>query len=170
MPTIYQSKYAAYRKSVRPEIPKWEAGVIVDVLPRLVAEFGQTSEYAYPNPEDPDQMITGIETRGHFFFLEEQAAQKGWTPEETELVRIALDRQCKKTPTDVWLYTAPAPAKPWPTYDEMHEAQIAVFAEQLGLIAEAIAYEKHNLKRKDVLKSLSEAQDKAAGLEELTAA
>ena len=170
MPTIYQSKYAAYQVMIRPETPIYQAGVVVDTIPRLVAEFGQPNEYTYRDAEDPDLVHTGIEVRGHFFFLEEQAKQKGWTEEETEIVKKALDRQCQKTPTDVWLYTAPAPAKPWPKYDEAHENQIAVFAEQLGLIDEAMAYEKHNQKRKTVLEQLSEVKEKSLGLEELSAA
>jgi hypothetical protein len=40
------------------------------------------------------------------------------------------------------LFSAPLPTPPWPTYEETHHKQIPVLAEQLGLVNEALAYER----------------------------
>ena len=44
--------------------------------------------------------------------------------------------------------------KAWPKYDETDAKSVAVFAEQLGFAAEALAYEQENKKRKPVVTEL----------------
>lgn len=48
-------------------------------------------------------------------------------------------------------------AKPWPSYDDAHHNKIASLAAELGLVAEALAYEQENKQRPTVLEQLEAA-------------
>jgi hypothetical protein len=45
-------------------------------------------------------------------------------------------------------------AKPWPSYDDAHHNKVAALASELGLVAEALAYEQENKQRPTVIEQL----------------
>lgn len=171
----FTSHASAYQVICRPSRQLLTPdGVVYDETRELLAEFGvHGAEYSYARPDGTTD--TAADIRGHFFDLDSQAEQKGWTTDEKEIVARKLLREIiTKFPGECQLYSAPSAAKPWPKYDETHHNQVPVFAEQLGLVDAALAYEKQNAARPSVLAKLQEigAQPKPTEsiVEELTAA
>src|SRR5262249_1405265 len=145
----------------------------VSELRELTAEFAMhRGEFQYTDIDGLTQ--TGADIAGHYFDLDGQAAQKGWTDEEKELVANRLLRAGGQFPGELRLHTKAPAVKPWPKYDEAHHNQVPVLAEQLGLVAEALAYERENKNRGSVVEKLEEllTQVPAASeqVEELSAA
>lgn len=168
---IFRSKASAYQVLVRPrvEILHPTMGVVTSVTPELTAEFAtHNGEYKYTAPDGSEQYAADI--RGHYFDSVQQAAEKGWTDEERELVEQIVLQQCQKTPEYVWVHEVPKPVAPWPKYDTTHHNQIPVLADQLGLVAEALAYEQATKKRDSVIEKLNEIQAAASEADALTAA
>ena len=58
-----------------------------------------------------------------------------------------------------------APQKPWASYDETHHFKIPGLAVELGLVAEALAYEQATKNREGVVKAL---EDKLPAAEDVT--
>jgi len=54
-------------------------------------------------------------------------------------------------------------AKPWPSYDDAHHNKIASLASELGLVAEALAYEQENKQRPTVIEQLEAAMPTESG-------
>jgi hypothetical protein len=54
-------------------------------------------------------------------------------------------------------------AKPWPSYDDMHHNKVASLATELGLVAEALAYEQENKNRASVVEQLEAALPTESG-------
>jgi hypothetical protein len=170
-PSLFRSKYAAYRVKVRSERKVWNAGgtAVIETIPEIVAEFAQhLGEFDYQ--DETGMPRRGADIRGHFFDLDVAAEVNGWSDEDKELVRKVLLMQCKKTPADVWVHETAKPQIPWPTYDSTHHNKIPVLAEELGLIGEAIAYEAANKNRDSVVAALEERRRVHEAAEELTAA
>jgi len=59
--------------------------------------------------------------------------------------------------------------KPWPSYDDTHHNKIASLASELGLVAEALAYEQENKKRASVIEQLETAAAQLDNAEIVTA-
>lgn len=97
------------------------------------------------------------EIRGGCFDLDQQAERFDWTEEEREAVARKLTRLADdQTFTYVTLYKRPVPVAPWPTYDTAHHNQIPVLAEQLGLLSQALDYERATKNRDGVIRQLEE--------------
>lgn len=149
-------------------------GEIISETPALVAEFAvHGGEYDFINSDGFADRAADI--RLGYFDLDSQAEQKGWGPDEKEIVARHMIRMAEKRPGGDFTLWSKAPAqKPWPKYDETHHNQVAVLADQLGLVGEALAYEQENAKRPSVVAKLNEllnaAQIEAASEESLTAA
>jgi hypothetical protein len=145
---IFKSKFAGFRVKVRSEasVVHPSTGVVINKIPGLVCEFAEFGpEYDF---EDPDgNMSTAADIRGHTFDTDAAAQQQNWTVDEKDTVETVLLSWCGKWPEAVWLHSEAPAAKPWPTYDEAHHKSIPGLAEQLGLVAEALAYEQQNKKR-----------------------
>lgn len=164
----FQSVAAAYQLCIRDERPIYDHGIRIGTEKELVAEFGEMDA---PVIHDSDGVYgeAGAEyfqIRGHFMNTLQQAEKKGWSDDERALVEKKL--LAFQKPTDHWLLSKPAAGKPWPTYDTTAANGIAALAEQLGLVTEALAYERENKNRKTVLEALVAAQSKPA-VEELEA-
>ncbi len=152
---VFRSKTSAHQEVCRPyKAVRAMDGTIVDEVRELLAEFAyHGGEYTYVNIDGAEDVAADI--RGHFFDLDAQAEQKGWSDEEKEIVARHMIRMCQRFPGgDFSLYSKPKLPAPWPRYDETHHAKIADLAEQLGLVAEALAYEKENKKRSSVISDL----------------
>ena len=152
---VFHSPFAAYQFIVRPLVKNYGPDGLTEIgqIRELLAEFAaHRGEYRYTDADGNTQVAADI--AGHYFDLDSQAEQKGWTDEEKEYVANRLIRACTQYPSEVTLYTkAPAP-KPWPKYDETHIDAIPLVAEQTGTAAEAIAYEHENLNRAKLVKAL----------------
>jgi hypothetical protein len=169
--SLFGSRYAAYRVKIRSERKVWNAAgtAIMEVVPEIVAEFARHGgEFDYQ--DETGMTRKGAIINGYFFDLDVAADENGWTNEEKEMVRTVLLRQCKKTPADVWVHESPKAVIPWPTYDSTHHNKIPVLAEELGLVAEAIAYEAGNKNRESVIAALEERRRVHEVAAEMTAA
>jgi len=95
----------------------------------------------------------------------------GWTEEERETVArrmVTLDANPRFT--DFWLYQAPVATAPWPTYDETHHFKIPGLAAELGLVVEALAYERSSKNRASIIEALEAKLAEREVEAELTAA
>lgn len=54
-------------------------------------------------------------------------------------------------------------AKPWPSYDDTHHNKVVSLAAELGLVAEALAYEQENKQRPTVIEQLEAALPTESG-------
>ena len=97
---------------------------------------------------------------GGVFDLDTVAANKNWDEEDKETVaRVLLKLVENPAFNDFELAPEPvAPGKPWPKYDDTHHFKIASMAEELGLVDEALAYERFTKNRDGVVKALVEKQ------------
>ena len=167
----FRSRYAAYQYIVRPRKGVYAAdGTEIDVIPELLAEFGIAGEeFSYVDPDTNEQTV-GADIRGHFFDLDQQADEKGWSDEDRALVAKVLLRNQPKFAGDYQLYSVAPLAAPWPTYDTAHHNTIASTAAATGLVAQALAYEKQNKNRQSVVDKLQEELDRDAVADDLVAA
>jgi len=167
---IFWSKYAGYEYIVRPRKDKFSAdGTVIDSTPELVASWAtHGGEYNYTDPDGNTDKAADI--RGHFFDLDQQAQDKGWSDEDRALVALVLLRNQSRFSAQYELYSAAAIPAPWPTYDKTHHNQVPVLAAQLGLVAESLAYEQQNAKRPSVVEKLQEELGKARVADDLVAA
>jgi hypothetical protein len=187
---IFLSKYAGYVISLWPE----RYHIYPDGSREMIAqpgaadfEFGlETSQEFVPEDEDGRPVTTspvmGMEDyssmsnmradiRGGAFDLDSMADYYQWTEEQRDtaarkLLRVALDpRQPQVT-----LFEPKAPEPPWPTYDKLQNyLEIAKLADDLGLLVEAIAYERYTKRREGVLSALEARRRDREAEEALTA-
>lgn len=154
---IFTSPFSMYQYIVRPKVVNYGPDGVTPIseLRELLAEFGVSrGEFKY---EDVDgNLQTGVDISGHCFDLDAQGEQKGWTDEEKEYVANRLLRATTTAPGEIQLYSKAPAAKPWPKYDEAHHNQIPVLADQLGLVAESLVYERENKNRESVIAKLEE--------------
>ena len=134
------------------------------------------------NEQDARNPVLGMEAlsienkhadiRGGAFDLDYAADRLGWTDEQRATAAAKLLRKAHD-PTFRWvtLYEPATPTPPWPTYDKLtNYLEIAKLAESLGLLGEAIAYERYTKNRDGVLTELIKRRDELAAEETLTAA
>lgn len=163
---VFHSPFSAYQYVVRPKVTNYGPDGITPVseIRELLAEFAtHRGEYTYTDHDGLTQVAADI--AGHFFDLDSQAEQKSWTDQEKELVANRLLKATEKFPGEIQLYTKKPAAKPWPKYDDAHHNTIPVLADQLGLVAEALLYERENKNRGSVVEKLEELQNAAPDVE-----
>lgn len=166
----YGSVYKAFRVNIRPEVKEYHPtmGVVLKTTPEMVAEF------AVHRPEVEVETDAGMERygdiSGHFYDLDVDAEAKGWTDEEYQIALARLDALCNTWPEAIWRLEPVAPTAPWATYDSIDANRVAVFAGELGLVREALAYEKATQNRKAVVTALEKQLATEKVEEELTAA
>lgn len=166
----YGSKFKAFRVNIRPEVKTYHPtmGVVLSTVPEMVAEF------AVHRPEVEVETDAGMERygdiSGHFYDLDADAEAKNWTDEEYQIALARLDSLCETWPEAIWRLEPVAPTAPWATYDQADPNRIAVFAGELGLVNEALIYEKATQNRKQVVTALQKLAQAAAVEDELTAA
>ena len=172
---LYGSKASAFQVIVQGKEPiRWNAaGNPVEWQKELVAEFGTHLGEFLAEDFLTKSTERYADIRGHYFDSAQQAEEKGWTQDEHDMVVESVDYQCKLTPEYVWEIKAAKAEKPWPKYDDAHHNAIPGLAEQLGLVAEALVYERQNKNRESVVKGLEDklaATEVAAEAEEIVAA
>lgn len=171
---VFESPFSAYVLICRPGRELKYAEQHNEELDPLAAEFAtHGAEYSYTNP-DTQNLDRAAEIRGHFLNLDEFADEKNWSDEERELAAKRLLWACEKYPADIHLWSKPKVAAPWPTYAKTHHNQVPVLAETLGLVEQALVYERQNQARPSVVEKLTEVLDRqredATAEESLTAA
>lgn len=168
---VFYSPYTAYAYIVRPRKDIFSAdGTVIDTIGELLAEFGILGEeFNYTDP-DTNEMTKGADLRGNYFDLDQQADDKNWSDDERALVAKVLMRNAAKNAGEYRLHTAPVLHAPWPTYDKTHHNQLPVLAAQLGLLPEALAYERQTKKRESVIEKYEEELGKQAAADDLVAA
>jgi hypothetical protein len=155
---VFKSKFAGFVVKVRSEatVVHPSTGVVINKIPALRCEFGEFgAEYDF---EDPDgNMSKAADIRGHVYDTDAAAAQASppWTAEEKDTVEQVLLQWCDRWPEAIWLHSEAPAVKPWPKYDETHHKSVPTLAEQLGLVAEAVTYEKQNKNRPEVVEKLT---------------
>jgi hypothetical protein len=163
---MWKSKHTGLNRKVRSALEKRHpvTGDVIETIPAIRAEFGfATGEQRITDPLTGE--FTTLEGfQGGFFDLDAVAEQKGWDDDIKEMVARSLDeleRQQPQTLQSVDYIVPPAP-KPWPTYDaESDPEKLVSLAAELGLATRALAYERENRERADVITAL-EAQLKGA--------
>lgn len=91
------------------------------------------------------------------FDTNEEQIRKGWTDAERELVEKVM--LAKPNYGQDFVEMKPVEKvieKPWPSYASTHHFKVATLAAELGLIEEALAYEKANKNRQGVVDALEE--------------
>lgn len=163
---LYKSAYSAFMVLVRSEAVMYHpaTGVEINRVPSLTAEFGEHGGTF--NAENPltGQLEEHAIINGHFFDSESAQERLGWSDEERESVEMAIEKIGREQPflvARVDLEVRPT-GKPWPTYDEMNAESVLSFANALGLIEQALAYENENKARKTLIAQLEEAREDLA--------
>lgn len=152
---VFKSPFSLYQYIVRPTVKTYGPDGVTQIgeIRELLAEFGMSrGEFNYEDADGNTQ--TGVDIAGHFFDLDAQAEQKGWTAQEKEYVANRLLRATSQFPGEITLYTKAPIARPWPKYDEADAKTIAAFADQAGVTDLALAYERENKNRKAVVDDL----------------
>lgn len=162
-------RFPGFTANVRHEIPKRHP-LTGDIIPRYknpqtgeeegslppirVCFAVHRGEYTYVDPLTGKEEI-GADISGGFFDTVVAQQQEGWTDAEREMVERRLLELCTTWPEAVQVYTeSPVPA-PWPTYDTLtNYLEIAKTAETIGMVQEALAYERQNKNRDGVVAEL----------------
>lgn len=171
---LYKSAYSAFQMLVRSEAVHYHpaTGVEIGRTKALTADFGDhRGTFNFENPltgqNEEHAMI-----HGHYFDTEAAQEREGWTDEERESVEAALDKLAREQPYLVAKieFEQPKAPKSWPTYDEMSPSDVARLAVTMGLSEQALAYERENLNREDVIKKIEDAAPKQEPLAAVAAA
>ena len=169
---LFKSPHGNMDFKIRRSLPTYNAmGEVIMERPAVRAVFGRWigGETMVSNPlGDP---IPSAELVGHFFdtdvWYEERLgdstdpAEVARCAEEKEQMERHLLRRCREMPGTIQLVqrvTVPYP-KPWLTYDEQTPGEVVDAAQLLGMVAQAVAYERINLNRPDVLDVLEPLLD-----------
>jgi len=84
-----------------------------------------------------------LEFDRYLLVLDDLGREKEWTDEDKEYIARQLDYELGRPGfVDFWEHKPKLPDPPWPTYNDTHHAQIATVAETVGMVNEALNYEK----------------------------
>lgn len=139
------------------------------IRPALNADFAEESVDETYQGQDGDPAYRAMRGGG-WFDSDVAAARHQWTEEEKKAVEQRLIDISNDGSGDVQLYVPAKPTPPWPAYDDMHHEQIPKFAEQAGLVTEALIYEQRSKARPRVVEKLQELVELASAEADLTAA
>ena len=165
----FVSKYGNYLHIIVPE----KASMNFDGVP-IVTKKGLHAQFSqeYTTREDielavktftfaglPEERGTEQELHPRFRIssFESLTAQElyGWTDEERLLVEETLRNSHENGREFVEVLPEPA-GKPWPTYDETPAHEVHSVALATGTVDLALAYERENLNRQDVIVDLEQ--------------
>jgi len=95
----------------------------------------------------------------------EECRRMELTDEDKEYVVRQIERHLKDPDyrSDLWIHEPPKIDPPWPTYEGMHHNSIPGFAQQAGMVEEALLYEQRRPggPRESVLRKLEELAETA---------
>lgn len=139
----------------------------------LVADFMEGGALGSGQHPEADVGVSAV--WGGVFDLDETAERLGWTSEEKEFAKVKLDRIADDPrQPDVTRFSAPVPTAPLPNWDGLSAPRKLAMASELGIVAEALAYEQSVAADDELVAALQKKHaavqaDAAADLE-LTAA
>ncbi len=159
-PSQFKSNYKAMRITARHGHkvyhPVTGSELRDQEVKELTADFAvHRGEYSVIDPTTGKEE-TFADIAGYFYDLDSDAEAKGWTDDEKEMMREHLIFKASELPDMCQIYEHPATLAPWPTYDSTHHNKIPVLAVELGLVGEALAYERENKNRDTVIAALLE--------------
>ena len=151
----YGSKASMFQAIVRGAEPIRHPGSGVEIgrQKALVAEFGTSTPEIKVTGDDGEELIdpgTGrpigriADVRGHYFDSVVQGREKGWTDEERQMVEQRLDYLCVTQPSQVWHLEDAKLPEPLPGWANLSAARKMALASELGVLAEAAAFERQN--------------------------
>jgi hypothetical protein len=144
-------------------------GDIIKTYPKIDVIFGEAgSEFKYRDPDTGREEV-GAEIRGHYFDTEAWQRDGDWTDEDREQVERHLLGKCETVPEWISVHSDPPAVAPWPTYDSTHHNAVAGLSEQLGLVDQALVYERQNKNRDSVIEQLEAKRADAAAEADLVA-
>ena len=167
---LFQSKFKMFRQNLwsTPDEYHPTLGVRVKDGRQFVAEFGvHRGDFEI---ETPDGVERYADIAGYFFDLDEYAEREGMTSEQKKQALMILRREAAEHPQFLWEVEPQVVGPPWPTYDSVAYGKVADLAAELGLVAEALAYEQASKARPSVIEGLKAKLEEAETVEELTAA
>lgn len=156
---LFYSPNAALRVICSKQRQKFHpvTGDTIETYPGVTAEFGKLGpQYDYTDPLSGATQ-TGADITGHFFDTDLESIEKGWDADTKEMVERKLLGLCRTQPERIQYRERDAvkAALPWPTYDSLDAEQVLQLAPALGLVEEALAYERENLDRPTVIDGLT---------------
>lgn len=156
---LFKSNHKGFVQVVRHRTPARFnniTGEPVEWHERLAAEFGTFGpEVQIFNPET-GEMTETADIRGGFYDSVSAQSQFGYTDEERQAIEQKLREVAQRRPDFVQEIVAqhvPATA-PWQTFDQMEPVEIVKAAKTLGLVPEAVRYEREGQARPEVLEPL----------------
>lgn len=186
----FTAKAGAYNLIVaEPEIEYYRDGRQRQIRPMIYVDFGEQAlgPEAYEG-FDGDPGYTQLRGGG-FYDTEVAQREKGWTDEERKLAEERLLEIAENGPRadyykslsardrpsgfgDVKIYERPKPVAPWPNYTTVPPGKVAKVAAEMGLVAEALNYERRLLdddRRPEAIDGLQTEFDRQEAEQELTA-
>lgn len=140
----------------------------------LDASTAGTLRDAEGNAITDDDGTPMLSIRGGCFDTDEAAERLGWTPDEKTLVEQKLLSLARDPKEPITLWEPPAPECPLPGWEKLSPARILSISAELGVVAEALAYERATENRAELTamleKKLGQAQHDRAVDDALTAA
>jgi hypothetical protein len=160
---LFKSPHANLRVICRNQIVKRHpvTGDPIETVPELVANFGKMGDvYTYDDPLTGEQR-QGARMFGGFFDTDVEAVEQEWDEDTKGLVERTLMRFAQTQQDRIqYVPREKVPAGlPWPTYDVQEPEQVIEYARALGLVSEAVAYEKENLARPLILDALEDVAE-----------
>lgn len=145
---VLESKYPEFQYIIKgPRETVWRDGYPIQQPRHIVLEF--------------DRYLCEVDV---------MAKNQEWSDDDKEFVLRQLNTALADSfMSDMWVHAKPVIGKPWPNYDETHHNQVAVVAKSIGLVAEALTYEKQREggPRESVVKKLQEIMSEDAPIEEI---
>lgn len=149
----YGSKASAFQAIIQGPEPEYLPGTAtqVGVKKTIVAEFAEQGGEFDVLDANGDALIdpgTGrpvgktANIRGHYFDSRMQQEAKGWTDAEHDRVVARLEFLCTTQPGQVWRLEAPRFGEPLPGWDGLSAARKLALAGELGVVGEALNYER----------------------------
>ncbi len=148
----FGSRASCYYVCIQAREPEYLHGTatIIGYKREILAEFGVAEGEYVVNDKNGDPMLdpgTGLpvgrtaNVRGHYFDSRAQQEQKGWSDEEHDRVVLRLQHLCKQEPQDIWSLEDVKVGPPLPSWDNLSAARKVAIAAEVGMLAEALAYE-----------------------------
>lgn len=121
-----------------------------------------------------EEGVEMLDIRGGCFDTDEAAVRLGWTEEEKAYAEAKLLSLAQNPREPITLWEPPAPECPLPGWEKLSPARILSISAELGVVAEALAYERVTENRAELTamleKKLGQAQHDRAVDDALTAA
>src|SRR5215471_15403849 len=118
---VLESRYPQLQYIIKGPIQdSWRDGIPIRTPKHIVLEFDR-----------------------HLLEMDQLVREKELTDEDKEYIRRQLEYEFSKPNfPDFWEHKPPRLGPPWPTYDETDPKQIPNVAKAIGLVTEALRYEK----------------------------